>query len=103
MSIHPTRETPTRKSTITRHPPTASCFERAETFGVDGVTCQRTLVSNSLNDEERSDGLSNPTLYQTTCPEIGSRESTNLGRREDGYEEIRNGVVVCAHWSKNQE
>ena len=69
----------------------------------DSVARQRSLVDNSLNDEQRSDDLPNPSSHQTACPNIGSRESTNLSRREGGYEEIYNEVSVSAHWSKNQQ
>ena len=78
----------------------APCFERTEMSSDEGVTRQRALVGNSLNDEQRSDGLSDPS-HQTTCPETGSQESTNLSRREDGYEEIRNGIVVDGQRCKN--
>ena len=61
------------------------------------------LLLTTLNDEQRSDDLPNPSPHQTTCPNIGSRENTNLSRREDGYEEIHNGVSVSAHRPKNQQ
>ena len=69
----------------------------------DSVARQRSLVNDSLNDEQRSDDLHNSLSHQTICPNIRSRESTNLSRREGGYEETHNEVSVSAHRSKNQQ
>ena len=61
MTIHGIHGIPTRKGTaITRQLPSAPSFELGGTPGDDGVARQRALVGDSLNDEQRGDGLSNP-------------------------------------------
>ena len=47
-------------TTPTRRPPSTPCFERADTPGSDSVARQRALVGDSLNDEQWSDDLFNP-------------------------------------------
>ena len=58
-------------TTASRRLPSAPSFEVAETCRGDSITRQCTLVGDSLNDEQRSDHLSNPSSYQPTCPKIG--------------------------------
>lgn len=42
----------------TRQLPSTSSFECADASGGDSIACQRALVGNSLDDEQRSDNLS---------------------------------------------
>ena len=45
-------------------------FEPTGMPGDGGVTLQCTLIGDSLNDQQRSDDLSNPRSHQATCPKI---------------------------------
>ena len=59
--IHRTHKSLTMGGTATtRRPPSAPNFERIETLGDDSVARQRALVGDSVNNEQRSDDLSNP-------------------------------------------
>ena len=68
--------------------PSASIFERASTPGDDSVARQRILVGNALNDEQRSDGLSN------SSSDCVQRSRSRTWLREDQQEKIRSGASV---------
>ena len=64
MLIHKVHDVPTRKgTTITCQLPPAPCFERTEMSGGDGGARQCALVGNSLNDQQRSEDLTNPSSH----------------------------------------
>ena len=52
-----------------------------------GITCERGLVGDSLNDEQRSNDLPSCRMRQPT-QESESWESTNLGLSQDTREDI---------------
>ena len=66
MSIYGTRGVATNAC----QPPRGRNFELADAPRYDSSTRQRTLVGDSLNDEEWSNDLSNPLSGQKTCPKI---------------------------------
>ena len=69
--------TTTGEGTIAgRQLPSALSFEVAETSGGDSITRQCSLVGDSLNDEQRSDHLSNPLSYQPTRLKIKGVEKS---------------------------
>ena len=71
MSVYRTREVATGKdATNACQPPRGRNFELADAPRYDSSTRQRTLVGDSLNDEEWSNDLSNPLSGQKTCPKI---------------------------------
>ena len=60
---------PTRKDIAAiRKLPSAPSFERTDASGDDRFSCQCALAGDSLNDEQRSDHLSNPSLQNAICP-----------------------------------
>ena len=83
-----------RKDTTTSRPPSAPKVERTYVPGDDRVTRQCILVGDSLNDEEWSDDLSNPSSYQTIVRRPRPLESTDLCLSKDlvGY------VLNCSIW-----
>ena len=59
-----TRRDPTGNSTIpTCQFPSAANFERADTSGDNNFVRKCALVSDSMNDKQLGDDLSNPSLY----------------------------------------
>ena len=72
MLAHRTRGVPTRNgSTTVRQLPSAPCFERTETSGDESVARQGALIGDSLNDEQWSDNLSNPSLHSKLSEDHG--------------------------------
>ena len=89
-SIHRTHRVHTRRGTARRLPsPPIITLERAETYRDHGVFRQRTLVGDPLDDEERSNDLSNPSSISQPVRTLQSRESTHLSLKEDGHEYLR--------------
>ena len=60
--IHRTNRIPTKRTTVTRQFPSGLGFERADMSGCDTVARQRAPAGNSLNDEQWSDHLSDPSI-----------------------------------------
>ena len=60
VSIHRTHGVPAGTSIITRQLSQSPSSERTETPGGNSVIRQHTLVGDSLNNEQRSDDLSDP-------------------------------------------
>ena len=58
-------------TTASRQLSSAPSFEVTETRGGYSVTRQCALIGDPLNDEQRSDYLSDPPSHQPTCPNIG--------------------------------
>ena len=106
MLIYRTHRVPTTgKGTITAHRSSSGPgFEPTDLSGGDGIARQRALVGDSLNDEQRSNDLSEPRgRIRQPVRRSQSCESTNLNLGEDGQEEIRNGVYVGAPRSNDQQ
>ena len=71
MFIYRTRGVATGKdATIACQLPRTHNSELTHAPRYDSSTRQRTLVGDSLNDEEWSDDLFNPSSHQKTCPKI---------------------------------
>lgn len=71
MPIRQTRGIPTREGvTVVRRPPRAPGFERSDTPRDGGLTRQRAPIGNSLNDEQRSDDLPDPSSHETVYPKV---------------------------------
>ena len=93
ISVYRTRGVATGKDAIIAcQLPRSRNFKLADAPRHDSSAGQRTLVCNSLNDEEWSDDLFNPLSGQKPVRRSQLCESTNLNRKEDGFEEIRNGA-----------
>ena len=76
---------PTRNGiTVTPQLPSGSSSERAYESGDNIVVRKCALVGYSLNDKQWSSGLSNPPLYQTTCPKVGIVEKHDP-KHEQGW------------------
>ena len=88
-------------TTTSRQLSSAPSFEVTETRGGYSVTRQCALIGDPLNDEQRSDYLSDPPSHQPVRIS-GSRESTNLSLGEDGKEGVHN-VIVNGHRYNNQQ
>ena len=69
---HRTHGVPVRKGVTTiRQLPLVPIFEPVSASRGGGSAPQRALVGDSLNNEQRSDYLPNPSSHQTTHPKIG--------------------------------
>ena len=107
--IHRTQGVLSRRSITTifttRRFPSAPKVERADmrTDSDGGIARKRTLVGNPLNDEQRSDDLSNPPSRQNNQPRITIVGKTaNLSLSEHRVEYIH-GHVVGSHRSNDQQ
>ena len=62
--IHGTHGVPTEGGTaLTRRPLSVPCFERTKMSGYEGVARQCALVGDSLDDEQWSEDLTNPSSH----------------------------------------
>ena len=62
--IHGTHGVPTEGgTTLTRRLLSAPCFERTKMSGDEGIARQRALVGDSLDDEQWSEDLTNPSSH----------------------------------------
>ena len=64
MPVPRTHMEPTRKTTASRQLPSSPGLERTDMDGNNRVARRRALVSKSLNDEQWSDDLVNPSLIR---------------------------------------
>ena len=82
--VHRTHGVAIGKGTAATHqPPSALSFGLVDTSRDNGIVRQYAPVCDPLNDEQRSNDLSNPSSHDTASPMIKLRESTNLSLRED--------------------
>jgi len=98
--VHRVQSVFTRKGpTATRRLAPAPKVERTGVSGGDSVARQRTLVGDSLNDEEWCDDLS-VVMSDNPVRRPQGGKGTNLSLSEDGQEDIRGSASSAPRSNK---